>query len=123
MSFTKEATYVFSYDGLQREVVASVDNITNTRFIESEVFDYGYGNSLNYKGSGATDFPTIEAVLVSEDIKVYERGDKMGKLLYHLPDVDAYVVVGYQYMPPVYWNGQLDMPETKEFKKIIFLMK
>ena len=124
----KEATYLFKYDVLEEQVVAYVDGLTNTRFINdtsrnSLTDARSYVSSLNYKGSGATDFPTIEAELVEAETIQDNKYIKIVKLLYLLPDVNAYVIVDFIHTPEEKMSEWDINPEKRVFTNFNFLLK
>lgn len=89
MQLTKEATYVFKYDEVVEEVDVFVDNVENRRYIDDRPFN---GDPyLNYKGTGKP-YQKINAELISETIIDNGPHDPIARLMYFLPDVNAYAV-------------------------------
>jgi hypothetical protein len=122
-----EVNYVFNYEGFTKKVTAYVDTVTNTRVMEYTDIRYSqntyytqFSQSLNYKGSGATELLDLEAELAKEEIVFGHANAKFAKLLYRLPDVDAYVVVDYYYDSG---QSEIPMPPKAEFKEFRFILK
>lgn len=121
-----DAIYVFKYNGIEAEIPAYVDTLTNTRFMYDQARSgYGtdqrsYNYSLNYKGNGTEETETIEAQLIQEEVI---QSNYITQLLYLLPDVDAYVIVQYTYYPEEKMSPWDITPEKKLFTNFNFLLK
>lgn len=91
MQLTKEATYVFTYDEKVEEIDVFVDNVENRRYIGNTI---AIGTDLNYKGTGKP-YQKINAELISETTIENEFNEPEVRLMYLLPDVNAYAVGVY----------------------------
>lgn len=116
LSYTKEVTYKYSYNGETYYDYHYVDNIINMRHrsINENIGDNKQNNKvtpLNIKGTGASH-QAIDAVLLGERVYYTDViGRKFVDLLFLLPDINHYVKMEYfidrdsaESKPFTYWG-------------------
>lgn len=110
LELTKEATYLFEYKGLTKSVDVYVDSVEGRRYLTKDVtgsvnYDARTGADLNYKGTG-NPYSEIKAELISEtdltDSKDFGyKSFEYHRLMFLLPDVNAYAVGSYDFFDPM----------------------
>ncbi|GIN23131.1 hypothetical protein [Siminovitchia fordii] len=97
LTYTKEATYQFEYNGDVNYEYHFVDSILNMRFRSAEEsVENSLPTSIGIKGTNEAH-QIIKAVLVGERV-FYEdtQGQKFVELLYLLPDINCYMQIEYR---------------------------